>query len=153
MATLRAGKGSLDSVSEWGWLGLDSWPKSGVLQMRCYGSVADGQTFTNAYTLGDATSFELRWNVGQFGANCNGVAGVSTTDQDMDGWSGGNAGNNDMPASSWQFEGDGWGWHNSAHSCSLWDRTGAPVCFGMSGNCWAGGQNCKADRVELWVVG
>ena len=85
---------------------------------------------------------------------------MSTTDYDRDAdrgdgwtWSGGNAADNHMPATSWPFKGDGWGWHNSAHSCSLWDRVGSPYyASGWTTNCWTGGQKCKADRVELWIV-
>ena len=29
------------------------------------------------------------------------------------------------------YEGAGWGWHRTCHSCSLWDLQGDPICFGM----------------------
>ena len=151
MATLKAGAGSLVDVSQWGWLGMDAWPTAGKMTMRCYGGTAGEKWETSAdFTLSAAPDFKLTWAVGQFGQYCSGRS-VSTTDQDNDAWTAGNAVTNSNPASHWPYEGQGWGWHNSAHACSLWDRTGTPICFGMSPACWSGGQKCKADRVELYM--
>ena len=162
------GAGTLNDITTWGWSAMNTWPNSGYLEMRCFGGMFNPpEVISGYYSLSD--DYQLNW--GRRGTDgpvtehtsywdgCmpGGTTGnkLTTVDADNDAWNGGNCATYDGYADDhWPYESQGWGWHNSCHSCGLWDRLGAPVCFGYypgsPSECWSAGQNCKADRVELW---
>ena len=150
-AQIAAGYGARDSPTSNYLLGIEYWPRSGTLEMRCYGGSTGDLVLSNSFTLGTSPEYRLTWNQGQFGAHCSGRA-ISTTDHDRD--SHGSTNCVTYSPSVWQYESHGWGWQNTCHFCGLWDGNGEPACFGTtapSGECWSAGA-CTSARVELWYT-